>query len=984
MLFKRYSIFIIILSWVCSINVILAEQKPTFDHLTIENGLLHNAVNDILIDSFGYVWIATNNGLNRYDGHELLALQEGSPTSPDFKGRRITALLEDHSGNIWVGTGNSGVNVKYFDEDVFVNLSSNSVFASLNKSEIYSIYEDSHHRIWFCTLNAGLFSYDPSKDQLQHYTSENSRLSSNAVSGITEDDLGQLWIVTSSQILQSIQLDNTIVDFDNAELSNRFVGYRKQIKSQNDTLWIATEGGGLFQIDLATKAYKNYTIENGLSSNVIRDLELVDSIVYAASDGGGLNVLNLKNGLLSTIWKNTNHIEALNSNALLCLTSQENKSLWIGTYNGGVNYSNKESIRFEHFGIGIDGFNSSSESILAILELEPNNLLMSTDGGGLIFRGESQEIASDYKPILNRDGEVVKTLYKDSGGNLWLGAFGQGLRRYDKTTKQTTTVNSSLDNSPIYNIWTIDEANNGDLILGTYGAGLWKYIREKQELLPFPLSDYGIEAISGNISKVLIDSQENIWIGTDNTGVVCLRSDNSHSKFQTESDQGLSDNEIRTIFEDDDGAIWVGSDGGGVSKWLNSQKAFTITKDDGLVSNNVMGITQDQESNIWVSTISGVSILSPEGLLLNSFNFRGKQVNQFNQDAILTTSESKIVIGGIKGLHSLYVSDLSDRVANSRVQISGIKVLDEVLQKGVNIDGIEPIEYPIHALETLTLPFKLNSISVDFTSFDFSQASPNPYLYRLLPIQEEWRELASTKNSVVFNNLQSGTFELQIKRGDGLDSLEIKVSPPFYQTWWFRLLIGLILIALLFAYINFSERRQKELHDQKLEKARSEILSLNNEKLEAELDAQNTKLLLSSTQMAQKNSMLIEVKSMLSSNLDKTDPNIRATIRKIESELRANDYWSEFNNYFEKIDKRFTNALVQKFPQLTKNDLRICGLIKLNMSTKEIASILNISLRGVEKAKYRLKKRLELEQEQSLDTFIIGFRSEKNQSSNLG
>ena len=258
-LFRRFalgSIFFVLSCWFG-----YGQSKPQqllFDHLTIEEGLSHNSVYSILQDHLGYIWIGTQNGLNRYDGYELKIYRtnEMDSLSNSFKGKHIASLFEDSQQNLWVGTRKDGINIKKKDKQHFINLKTEKAFAPLTGFDISSFFEDNKGNIWISSLGNGIIKYNPNDGNTQHYTIENSGLSNNSVFDIVQDELGTIWVTTSGVGINFLndqeQFEQVHVQIPNNPNIN---GYHKTSLLDNDLLWIGTEGSGLYQmiIDLITR-----------------------------------------------------------------------------------------------------------------------------------------------------------------------------------------------------------------------------------------------------------------------------------------------------------------------------------------------------------------------------------------------------------------------------------------------------------------------------------------------------------------------------------------------------------------------------------------------------------------------------------------------------------------------------------------------------------------------------------------------------------
>jgi len=287
-------------------------------------------------------------------------------------------------------------------------------------------------------------------------------------------------------------------------------------------------------------------------------------------------------------------------------------------------------------------------------------------------------------------------------------------------------------------------------------------------------------------------------------------------------------------------------------------------------------------------------------------------------------------------------------------------------------DGRTILKNPIESAEEINLQYGDNSFSIEFSVLDFKTSAENLFLYKMEGFDLDWQTSGVGMHSASYTNLDPGEFLFKVKNGSEESSIKVIIEPPFWKTIWFRIFMFLLAAALTIGGFLFVFYRQKEAYNREMMKAESEILQLKNEKLETEIEIKNSKLMFSSVQMAHKKEILTNIKEEMAQTKD--DPKkLRQVLRMLDKELEGEDYWKEFNLYFDKVDKQFLKSIKKQNPKLTQNDMRLCSLIRLNLSTKEIASLLNVSVRGVEQSRYRLKKRLDLDSSQDLVKYISDF-----------
>lgn len=972
------------------------EAKPTmhFDHLTINEGLSHNTVYCLLQDRHGYIWIGTQNGLNKYDGYtfETYRSSEIGNKKTGFKGKSISSLLEDSEGNLWVGTRKQGLNVRKKSSEQFINLYADSAFLALKDMDISALMEDGYGNIWITTVGAGVLKYSPNTKTSKHYTVENSDLSNNLVFDIVEDNYGTIWVGTANIGLNYLQ-KNGRFGLNLPEQSN-INSYRKRLFLDGDDLWIATEGTGLFRLNVKTKAYQHFTEgtdEYSLNSNVVLDIQKgADGNIYLATDGNGLNVLNTNTNQVSKYTYKKNEPTALNSNALHYFFKDRTDNLWIGTYNGGINIHKPHKTWFEFFtptsGAGDE---LENRSVLSLHQSKDGKIWVGTDGGGLNCSDTTQQNFSSFYFKSEPDnpnsiaGNVVKTIFEDSQNRLWIGTFAAGLDLYDSKNQSFQHFQRDYGNPNSLSsnhVWSIAERADGKLWIGTIGEGLNLFDPETAQFTIFKNNPADPHSLAdASVMVVFVDKENQTWIGTRENGLDFWderKEQFIHYRHDSTDSLSLSNNEVRAIFQDSQGELWIGTEGGGLNRWLGDGQFEHLQEKDGLIANSVMSITEDADNMIWVTTFEGISQINPRTKAIQNFDLHNQQNNnQFNQMAILATENGKLFFGGIHGLHAIHPEKIQENEESYPIIFTDFQVFSKSISAGELIDGRLILERPIEEAEHIYLNYSDNSFAISFSVIDYTSPLENQFFYKMEGFDSDWHETNIGQHSASYTNLNPGIYTFKVKHLDAEKTIKLHIKPPFWETLWFRILMAIVVSSLIIGSVFFVIKRREKVHQQQLLKAEREVLKLKNEKLQTDVSAKNSKLMFSAVQMAHKNEILTNVKEDLKTWQSPPDAAMRKLLRMIDKELESEDYWEEFNLYFNQVDQNFVTAMLKKHPELTKNDIRLCTLLRINLSTKEIASLLNISTRGVEKGRYRLKKRLELEKEEDLGKFVVGFES---------
>lgn len=964
------------------------QEDFKFDHITIRDGLAHNSILSLLQDRFGYLWIGTQNGLNKFDGidFKLYKSNTDSQNQSYFKGKHILSLFEDAEGNLWVGTENNGLNVKWNTTDVFANIPLDSLVRDIGTPDITAINQDSQGYLWICTNGQGVLKYHPRNQSIKQYSSVNGGLSNDSAFDMIEDKTGRIWIATAGRGLNVLEGKSFKSAFMSIPNNPSMDGYRKKLLLDEHVLYVSSEGTGLYEIDLETNFFKHYSTDTEgqkLSSYLVRDI-LLDEYgnILLATDGGGLNIIDKQTKEISQYSFASDDPNSLNSNALICLLKDETDHIWIGTYNGGVNKIRKSKNWFKHYKPTKE--KSQGEvfpSVLGLVQTKEGSIFIGTDGGGLSKLNTSKHTFNNYSSSLN-GGAVIKSLFEDKAQNLWIGTYGSGLIKYDpKTGNAENFLQDPLNDRSISenNIWAITQRKNGDLWVGTTGSGINVLANGNDDFASLRHDPSDKQSLIDNkITCLFSDSKDRVWIGTKSQGLDLWENGAigfRHFQHLKSDSNSISNNEINSIFEDSKGNIWIATEGGGLNRFTEEGKFIHFKKKDGLLSNEIIGIIEDNYGMLWLANYEGLSRFNPVDNTSKHFIFDESEFGtQFNQVAVLNGNDGILYFGGISGVYSIDPTKIKEKEQPSNLIFTSFEIFNQEVKQGIEYNDIVCLREPIEQAKEIHLDFTQNSFALSFMSIDPAQNFPNENRYTLEGFDKEWVTSLAPKAHVNYTNLDPGEYRFISKNNQEEIKLDIIIGAPFWMKTWFKVLLGwLVFLGIIF--INtYSNKVNEEKHRQELKEAESRILQLKNKNLEIELESQNSKLLFSTAQMAHKNEILTAMKEELQNKQKESGVNLGSIVRGLDRELQGEDYWKEFNMSFQQVDGNFVNQIMQKHPQLTKNDIRLSALIRIGLSTNEIASILNISIRGVEKGRYRLKKRLQLSQEENLINYIVHFQ----------
>lgn len=980
-----------------------SDYTFTFDHLTLDQGLSHTTVHAIIEDSKGMVWIGTQYGLNRYDGYDCKIFLPDSDQPGHIGRHAVYSLMEDKRGDIWVGHQDGGLSIYSSQTETFSRFPS-ATFPSIDWEtvSVRSIFQDSRDNIWIGTYGAGTVVLDANRQPIMQLCSfcepSNRKLGNDFVFDFEEDDRGNVWIGTAGSGVDVYDPVREEVRHISGRSKDKMEGFGRELSlDKQGDLWIGTSGNGIYVVDLPEERVRNRVIATGsagLSHNMITDLITgPDGQLWVATDGGGLNAHDLDSGEWQQFHYSVNHPGTLNTEALYDLLFDREGNLWVGTFNGGVNVhratvspiaANREYARERLLGL---------RSVLATTQDARGEVWMGTDGSGLFnlqLTGSTIQIDPFEYPESLFAVRVITSLAVTNDEKFWIGTYGEGLFLLDKQSKryQQYTHNGEQKGSISHNnVWDLVVDSLGGLWVGTLGGGL-NYLApgesrfvQLEQLIPEggrPLSGVQI------VDMLLDESGRFLWVATENEGLnrIDLRT-LTVTWYQQKADdpQALSSNRLRCLFEDLQGNIWIGTEYAGINKISPVSGNITrYDRQDGLPSDMINSIIQDQSGYLWISTQAGITRWDQQ---TNSFINIGSDPyldnNQFNPNAALALKDGRLLFGSTNG-YTIVLPDniVGDDVTPPAVIFADLSLSNQLISVEDSSDS-DILNGPLNDSGTVVhLSYEDRGIQFFLALDHVADASHWGYEYRLRDYESEWRTLEVGQRTVNYSGLPGGNYVLEARalgpegnRGP-LNMLKLTVAPPFWQTTWFFLLCVLVALLVLWGGLAYLLQQQRISFHEKAMQAEQEILRLNNENLEKDVANQQARLTASLLQVAHKNNLLNDLKAQIKGlqTEQARAGGLKKLIREIDRELKQEDYWQQFQFVFDRTYTEFIQTLQERYPNLTEHEKRLCCFIRMGLANREISSILNITINGVEQAKYRIKKKLQLEKKLSLNDLI--------------
>ncbi len=808
---------------------------PTrFQHLSLEDGLSQSAVLDLLQDRQGYLWVATQDGLNRYDGYSFTVYKNDPDDPNSLSLNSVLKLFEDRSGIIWIGTWGGGLNRLDPQSGVITHFRHDPTNPkSLSNDLVAAIWEDKGGSLWVGTMGGGLDRLDRISGAFTHYrhdAQDPNSIAGNYVSSIYGAADGTLWLGSGGFGTPGTGLShlNPVTGLfttyrhaanDPASLSSDTIS--SVYPAGDGKLWAGTGGfslvgNGLNLFDPKTGKAQRFLHDESdtdtLSSNNVMSV-YTDSRgqTWVGTWGGGLDLLQRTDSQFTFVHHRNDPYMAgsLSADIIWPLLEDRSGVLWVGTINGGLNKINPELQRFSLFRNHPDDPKSLSFDVIGgFYEDRQGDIWVGTWGGGLNLFDRT---TGDFTRYLHHPIDpaslmenTVSTISEDEEGAIWAGTFA-GLERLDPTTgKFTHFRNKADDPTSLVNdsVYALLPAEEGKLWVGTLG-GLDLYDPSSGAFIHFRHNPADPASLPDDeVTALYLSRSGTLWVGTWHNGLAYLDPEawaEGKARFvrfehDPNNPAGLSDSSVWAIHQDSFGAIWVGTQSG-LNRLDPVSGTFThYLERDGLPNSSVTCIQEDAAGNFWLSTNNGLVRLNPILMRFRTYDVsHGLQSNEFNSSACLRSRNGEMFYGGVAGFNVFRPTEIRDNTTPPPVVVTGFQVFNR------------PVAADLSGRSSIDLTYQENFISFEFAALDFHAPQRNRYAYRLEGFDKEWVE-AGDRRYASYTNLPAGryTFRVRGSNNDGVWNeagvvLPLRVAPPAWQTWWFRSSALLLLLSLAFA-----------------------------------------------------------------------------------------------------------------------------------------------------------------------------------------
>lgn len=833
--------------WTCAARCDVREAPPIrFQHLLAGDPVAGtgsiNAITRIIQDAKGFMWFGGEGGLARFNG-ERLEIFRSDPTRPGtLSGNYVWDLALDREGVLWVATA-QGLNRYNPAQHNFSHFNTHSAGPGVQEQHglgsnlLFSLAVAPDNSLYLAS-SRGLYRLSPERDRFEWLT-EYRNLD---VRKVFVDSEGALWLGTSDRGLFYRSGDGRSRHWshdprDAASLPHVYV--RAIAQDRLGRVWVGTLGGGLARLDETQQTFTRYRHDPAdpatIGSDSIWDLHLDrNGDLWVATDPGGLAVYDLAGDRFQRHRHDPYVASSLASDKVRTVYDDHMGDLWVGLFPSGVDYFDRSTALFTNYvSVPHRADSLTPGGVLRFLPGSKGRLWIGTEGGLTAFDPAGQSFRRYQVEPRNPKGlraNAVLSLAADPNGDIWVGTWAGGLHRFDPQTGDFLHFGLEAGLGDAH-IWSLLVDSGGRLWVGTENAGLHLYDRDNNRFRRFEPDPADPESLSfRHVWTLLEDDRSQIWVGTIDgldllTELTPTGARFRHFRHDPQDPATLSSNRIIALRQDSRGFLWVGTQDGGLNR-LDPQRGRVERITAGLPSAHVSSIIEDNQGYIWASTVNGLARVDSHTLSVRSFGeSNGLVANNFNRDASYKDNRGHLYFGSVRGFSVFDPEFFSAPVAAPAVVITELRLFNQPVHAGT--PG-SPLTHAISDTQTLTLSHSHTMFAFDFYAISYRGAHRNQYAYRLEGFDRDWIDVGN-HHTATYTNLDPGTYRFQVRaaNSDGvwnMDGAQLKlvITPPLTQTWWAYCLYALAVALLAAAAIRYQHHRialrNEQALNQKLQK----------------------------------------------------------------------------------------------------------------------------------------------------------------------
>ena len=816
---KKYLFFIVLFTFLIVNSTILAYPDYQFKHYNINNGLSQNTVFCIFQDNQGFMWFGTKDGLNRFDGTSFKTfrfLPNGELRDNVFK-----RILQVENHDLWVAT-DEGVYIYNPRQESFRRFDKQTEKQKSITGTVSDMIMDDDGDIWISVEEEGVFHYNVSQSQLTFY--EVPLSDEMKILTLCAGKNNDVWVFPYSRpFLHIDKRSKKVSEFqlrDEPTLLSNVGEVSSVLADQYNELILATSQKGLLSVNTVNRTHK-VLLDKDQSGELIfgRSIIRTDNKTLWIGTESGIYILNTETNAVRNLRNNNSVPYSLSDNAIYSIYKDNDDGIWIGTYFSGVNYYPNQLSGFDLF-YKIDNFNSlSGNRVREFCPGENGKIWIGTEDKGLnLF----DPVSSTFLPVDNQLKNLytnIHALYND-GRYLWISTFSKGLNRYDFKTHKLITYTQFDEPETISqnSAFALCRDRQNMLWIGTLsGVNIYDYDQDSFRRVK------EMEGIS--IQDIMEDTDGTIWIATFQKGLYRYNPLTRQWRIflhDSANENSLPYNKTTAIFEDSKKRLWIATQGGGFSLFNDKEETFsTFNSSNGLINNVVYQIQEDNEGYLWLSTNSGLVRFSPETNSFRNYSIdNGLKTNQFNYKSSFKAEDGTLYFGSVEGFVRFHPSHFKEIDTTSPVVFTDFQINN--YPANVSAEN-SPLTESIQYTKNIILPYNKNSIGFTYAVLNYIGLNTKYVVHKLEGFDENWMQSNANK-SMLYTNLPAGKYRLQMAyenennpdQKEIINTINIHIKPPFWRAWWAYLIYLMLFASIIWGAFFFSHLRSEKIQARKM------------------------------------------------------------------------------------------------------------------------------------------------------------------------
>lgn len=786
---------------------------------TTDGGLSSSLINHFFQDSKGFMWTATEYGLNSFDGLRFANYWHVSGDSTSIKNNYVRTLFEDSRQNLLIGCIDG---LMRYDRET--NTFSEIPMIRAGKQvfpHVTQMQELHNGEIWMTTTGQGMFRLDEQRKQAVSVDELLRQSNYNFQSCFYEDSYYNLWIGTyGNGLICYMPATKEARVFKYPTLNDNNIA--AIIEDKQGNLFVGTQKRGLSCYNRKKNTFTPVPyVGNGALS--VYCMALVDGQLLVGTDGQGLKLYNPVKKQLEDYTINTAPMD-FSEGKIHTILEDKDKNLWLGLFQKGIVLIPKQSNPFEYYGSKSTYYNPIGQGcVMSIFQDSNQHLWIGADNEGIYELDAEGGCLRHYQPGSSSHSvaNTIMCIYEDSEKNLWLGSYTRGIAKLNRKTG-VCDYSLPVDNEKILSI-TEDKQKN--LYIGTLGSGFYQYNLQTGSLKHYESAKDETgdlkrnELVNDWINYIFCDSEGFIWLG-HYKGVSCFNPLTGSFINYRQVNTLISGCVGYAIQEDYSGNIWAGTTDGLYCFNKKTEELKRFTTADGLSNNVICGLCEDSRHDIWLSTYMGISKYDVKNnRFVNYYSGDGLQGNEFTHGAFYKDKKGKIYFGGINGVTYFSPESIGSVSKETNVWVTDFYVFNHPIHKN-SLSGGEPvIDTSVQDANQFRLSYKDNTFSIVFSTLQYNNPEQISYQYKVDELGSQWLSTEPGVNRVSYNNLPPGQYTFQVRAlnyGNYSETRTVKIliTPPWYQTWWaycvYITLAGLLVLGIV-NYILSRMRHRREI-----------------------------------------------------------------------------------------------------------------------------------------------------------------------------